>query len=363
MSHALLAACDDAVDLRERIREGLDKLGVTVHTDLATFPGPSEEIVALVVLSPEALGDTAIRFFVQEAGSRRLPLVPVVEDRDAFDFRTIPKPELEQLERLNAVGWQPGDGQAILSTVRGILGMEVFPRQRKVFISYRRKDGEEIARSVRENLCGAGYVVFLDIFDIEGGAPVQDRIKEEIWDKDFVLLIDTPAARQSDWVRYEIVEALNLRIPVRVLAVDQEDAYPLLPHIEYLRWTRDLDAVRDFVARGIATAVSFDTRCSRVLQAVATARGLVVKERDRRQLLIESANARAIFEYENVLPSLLRLHGLFKGSQAVDAPAVLISGEQPIPKPTAEAIGWARGAAKLYVAPLQDAVSMLDLLL
>ncbi|MCP4546711.1 MAG: toll/interleukin-1 receptor domain-containing protein [bacterium] len=363
MSHVLLAACADAVDLRDRIRTHLDPLGVNIHIDLATFPDPEEEIVVLVVLSPAALADKAIESFVHRAFRRRLPLVPVVEDRDTFDFRTIPKPELEQLERLNAVGWQPGDGQAILSTVRGILGLEVFPRQRKVFISYRRKDGEEIARSVRENLCAAGYVAFLDIFDIEGGAPVQERIMEEIGDKDFVLLIDTPAARQSDWVRSEIVEALSLRIPVRVLSVGQDDAYPLLPHIEHLRWTQDLDAVRDFVARGIATSVSFDTRCSRVLQGVATARGLAVKERDRRQLLIESAGARAIFEYENVLPSLVRLHRLFRGSQAVDAPAVLISGERPIPEPTAEAIGWARGEAKLYVAPLQDAVSMLDLLL
>ncbi len=364
MSHVLLAARDDAADLRDRILALLSGEDATICSDLTAFPDPDEAAVALVVLSPQALADPAITAFVSEIVRRKLPLVPVVEDRDRYDFSAVTIPEIDPL---SAVGWQPGDGGAILATVRGYLGLEAFPRKKKVFISYRRQDGEEIAQRIYKYLRRHEYEPFLDVFQIEGGVPVQPRIIEEIADKDFVLLIDTPMARCSRWVRAEIVETLNQRIPVRALSVDQDDAYPLLPYVERLTWKAGdrtmMRRLRDFISRGIAASASFDARCHRVLEGVAEAKGLCLRELDRRRFLIAGRGRRALVEYERALPSLERLHRLYQGyRKSARGPALLISGDQPIPEPTLEAVDWARGRAPLQVLALHDLKSLLDVI-
>jgi hypothetical protein len=377
MNHILLAAAaddDDAAGLRDRILALVASEAATVWTDLTTFPDPSEATVAVVVLSSAAFADPAIVAFVRELGRRRVELVPVVEDVAAFDFSAVTLPEIEPL---NAVGWQPDDGAGILDAVRGYLGLEAFPRRKKVFISYRRQDGEAIAQRLYKYLRRNEYEPFLDVFRIEAGAPVQERIMEEIADKDFVLLVDTPEARRSEWIRAEIVEALNQRIPVRCLAVGQSDPYPLLPDAERLTWpgggrimarVREfifhgiiMARVREFISRGIGAASSFDVRCRRVLHGVAEARGLRLVEDGRRRVRFRGGLKGVLVEYEHALPSLERLHRLYKSYRVRGrGTAVLVSGDQPIPDLTAEAISWARGRAPLHVVYLHDLYSVLD---
>lgn len=364
MSHILLAACDDAADLRDRILALVAPEGATIHTDLTTFPDPAEVAVVIVVLSPQAFADPAIGAFVGAAAGQRLPLVPVVEDRATYDFSGATIPEIEPL---NAIGWQPGDGAAVLDAVRGYLGLAAFPRKKKVFISYRRQDGGTIAQRLYKYLRQHEYEPFLDVFQIEAGAPVKSRIMQEIVDKDFVLLIDTPLARDSSWVRAEIVEALNQRIPVRALAVGQSDPYPLIPDIERLTWNdsdrRMLGFVRDFISRGIAAATTFDQSCRRVLDLAVEAKGLHKREMGPRQVLLAAGGRRALVEYERALPSLERLYRLYRSYRAQGrGPAILISGDHPIPGPTTEAIVWARGRAPLEVVELHNIWSLLDIL-
>jgi hypothetical protein len=364
MSHILLAACDDAADLRNRVLALVEPEGATIHTDLTTIPDPAEVAVALVLLSPQSSADPAVRAFVRAAAGQRFPLVAVVEDRRAHDFNAVTLPETESL---NAIGWQPGDGAEVLDAVRGYLGLMAFPRKKKVFISYRRQDGGLIAERLYKYLRRHEYEPFLDIFQIEAGAPVQSRIMDEIVGKDFVLLIDTPLARESLWVRAEIVEALNQRIPVRALAVGQGDPYPLVADIERLTWNvsdrRMMDRVRDFISRSIAVASTFDQTCRRVLDLAVEAKRLRVRETGPRQVLLTAGGRRALVEYERALPSLERLHRLYRSYRAhVRGPAILVSGDRPIPGLTTEAVTWARGRAPLKVVELHDFWSLLDAL-
>ncbi len=362
MSHVLLAAADDAADLRDRVMALLAEEEATIDTDLTTFPDPAEVAVVLVVLSPQALADPAIGAFVRAAAGQKLPLVPVVEDRDTFDFGAVTLPEIVPL---NAVGWQPGDGAGILDAIRGYLGLAAFPHKKKVFISYRRQDGQNIAERLYKYLRRHEYQPFLDVFQIEAGAPVQARIMEEIADKDFVLLIDTPRARHSRWVEAEIVEAFNQRIPVRALAVDQSDHYPLLSAAERLVWkpgSRMIGRVREFISRGIGSATAFDLSCRRVLDLAVEAKGLRLSATGPRQVVLAAGGRRALVQYERVLPSLERLHQLYRGYRAQSrGPAILISGDRAIPGLTAAAITWARGRAPLEVVELHDFLSLLDL--
>jgi hypothetical protein len=363
MNHILLIARDDATDLRDRIVALLSAEDAHLDAAPVAFPDPASATVVLVVLSPRALAEAAVVTFLGEADRRQLPIVPIVEELATYDFDSVSLPELN---RRNAVAWNPGDGEGIVRATRGHLGFEAFPRKKKVFISYRRQDGEAIARRIHRYLRRHEYKPFLDVLGIEGGAPVQSRIMEEISDKDFILLIDTPLARMSGWVQAEIVEALNQRIPVRVLAVGMDDPYPLLLDVERLPWNggdrRMMARLRDFVSRGIASTTSFDVRCHRVLAGAAEARGLRLAARGR-QVVLSGDGRRALIEYERALPSIERLHRLYQSYRTQGrGPAVLISGDQPIPHPTGAAIVWARGRAPLAVVSLHDVPSLLDVL-
>lgn len=361
MKLALLAAGNDSADLQARIESLLAAEGVEVRRDLDHWPEPWEVVVVLVVLSPSALADPAIADFATEATRRGLPLVPVVEDLTTYDFGAVSTPALSAR---NAVGWQP-DGQALLAAVRGYLGAEAFPERRKLFLSYRRQDGAAVAEVLYDHFWQHGYHPFQDIRDVEPGAVVQERIVQQIADKDFVLLIDTPLARTSRWVEAELVEALARRIPVRVLSVGQESRYPLVAAVEHLSWDGAdptmLARTRAFVARGIGLSASFDTRVQRVLAMAAQAKGLDLLKLGRRQLVLRRGRQRLVLEYEPASLTLERLHRAYEGYQRFrGVPCLLVSGEEPILEVTRAAVRWARGRAPLEVCTLVDLYSLLD---
>jgi hypothetical protein len=104
-------------------------------------------------------------------------------------------------------------------------------------------------------------------------------------------------------------------------------------------------------------------RCRNVLAGAAAAKSLRVEDRDRRRVVVTDGRRRAVVEWERALPTLERLHRLYKGyRQFAHGPAVLVSGDRVIPPPTAEAVAWARGKAPLQVVALHDVASLLDIL-
>ncbi len=356
--YILLIAAGDAIGLRDRIRDLLTEQG-TIRTDPSWFPQDEEAAaptVALVVMTPQSLADPAVIDFVHEADRRRLPLIPVVEDLAAFSFRTV---SIRALYNRNAVGFAP-DGRTLLQTVRSYFGLEAFPDKQKVFISYARRDGSEVAQAIYENLWAHKYQAFLDIHQIEKGAVVQERIMGQVNEKDFVLLIDTAAARESDWVRAEIAEAHRQRIQVRVLGVGQTTVCPLVPAVERLTWDETdperLSKVRSLIARGIGAAASFDQRCRRTLGELAELEGLQLLDRGRRRVLVHSSSKRVLFEYEDSLPSLESLHRLYRSYREEGrCSAVLLCGDHHLGTSTRAAVHWARGRAPLEVCPLVEA--------
>ena len=155
------------------------------------------------VLSPLALADPALAAYADRMAGCGFPLVPVVADLAAFDFRSIP-PAFQALQARNAVGASPADAGRLMEAVRGNLGLESFLRQRKVFLSYRRSDAAAAAQAIYEFLWGQKCAMFLDQWQLPGGAVVQPEIMLELHDKDFVLFIDSPEARDSRWVEAEL---------------------------------------------------------------------------------------------------------------------------------------------------------------
>lgn len=105
--------------------------------------------------------------------------------------------------------------------IGAMLGLRVQGRQSSIFISYRGADGSEIAEQLNTHLQGLGLRTFLDEakeFDGEPsilpGNQVQREIDDALATANLVLLIDTPKAIESPWIRHEIDTADGLLLPV-----------------------------------------------------------------------------------------------------------------------------------------------------
>jgi hypothetical protein len=108
----------------------------------------------------------------------------------------------------------------------------------QLFISYSRKD-IAFARKLAGDLEKAGYSVWWDITDLRGGDDWVRVIPEAIETSDFVIVVLSPDATASDWVRKEYTQALSLRkriIPIMLRAT----AVPFaLNTINYVDFTSD----------------------------------------------------------------------------------------------------------------------------
>jgi hypothetical protein len=113
------------------------------------------------------------------------------------------------MRTLNAFLWR-SDPREVLPEIVDTVVLDA--EDRRIFISYARIDGSATAERVFEDLRRLRFDVFLDRFRIEPGADVLVRIQDEILDKWMVVVIETPAALRSDWVRQQVNVAAARRL-------------------------------------------------------------------------------------------------------------------------------------------------------
>jgi hypothetical protein len=89
-----------------------------------------------------------------------------------------------------------------------VMGLE----DRRIFISYSRRDGSATAERLADILTELRFDVFLDRFRIPPGADLMERISDELVDKAMVVVVETPGAVGSQWVRYEVSTAISRRL-------------------------------------------------------------------------------------------------------------------------------------------------------
>ena len=80
----------------------------------------------------------------------------------------------------------------------------------KVFLSYSRKD-IDFARKLAGDLEKAGYDVWWDITDLRGGDDWVSTIPAAIAASRYMVVVLSPNSIESEWVRKEYTQALNLR--------------------------------------------------------------------------------------------------------------------------------------------------------
>jgi hypothetical protein len=89
-----------------------------------------------------------------------------------------------------------------------------FRARLRVFLSYRRLDGEGSTAELDRELSTQHQYVFRDLPDIQVGDPASEVIDRNLRDADVVVFMDTPLAGESEWVACELATAMGNGTPV-----------------------------------------------------------------------------------------------------------------------------------------------------
>lgn len=149
---------------------------------------------------------------------RGIPLLPVASDVNQVSAEI---PTL--LQPLHCLPYSAG-GQRIATALLECVGL--LPRQRRVFISYRRTQAEEAAIQLFNALSARLFDVFLDTHGIPPAADFQAMLWHRLCDSDVLLMLDTPNYFESRWTEAEFGRALAKGIGI--LRVGWPDIKPSL---------------------------------------------------------------------------------------------------------------------------------------
>ncbi len=163
---------------------------------------------------------------IDAALDRNISILPISSpDRPGEISRQLPA----RIAHLNAAIWE-GDGTQVAVSLLEMLGL--VEKERKIFISYRRSETSTLAVQLHTELVQRRFDVFLDRFAVEPGVDFQRRLDEDLGDKAFVLLLESPHLRDSRWVRHEIVYAHSRRIEILALTLPGTTSSELVPTID-----------------------------------------------------------------------------------------------------------------------------------
>jgi len=220
-------------DLADELRDAIRATTGDVHLqpDLVTFSDnvevPPNEHVAVVYLGTEAgATDADIDAQLQAAIDNDIPILPLVRESDPGDTSAkLP----ERIRRINALDWDSRRGEA-KNAVLVLLGLT--EPDRRVFLSYFRADTAPFATQLHTALAQGRFDVFLDRFAVPPAVDFQERLDQDLGDKAFVVLIESPGLRTSHWVEHEIAYAHSHRIGVLAITMPGTAPAELVPSVD-----------------------------------------------------------------------------------------------------------------------------------
>ena len=95
-----------------------------------------------------------------------------------------------------------------------------------IFLSYRREDGKELARLIKESLTAKDYRVFLDMDELQDGV-FDERILSAIEEAPIYMILMTEhcfdrCCNTNDWVRQEMEHAIRKKKIIVPLNPDKQ---------------------------------------------------------------------------------------------------------------------------------------------
>jgi len=133
----------------------------------------------------------------------------------------IPPGPAEAFKALPYDSGAPGEHGRIVRRIGSMLGLRLQGRDAKIFLSHRASDGAKIAAQLARHMTDLGYRPWLDeAVEIDGdtmilpGSRAQQQIDTALAEASLVLLLDTPDALGSRWIKHEIDTADGLLLPI-----------------------------------------------------------------------------------------------------------------------------------------------------
>jgi hypothetical protein len=215
----------------------------------------------------------------------------------------------------------------LVKRVGAMLGLRIQGRDSKIFISYRAIDGTAIAQQLHSHLASLGHRPFLDeAKEIDGetrilpGTPVQEQIDDALSAANLVLLIDTPAAPASPWIKHEIDTADALLLPILPIVFRDDGDRNLGPRFRSLlalqRWvplqrpygtadpplsTEQLDQITSEAETYMCEIFKRKCRVPFIVEKEFLSRGFAWKVLDKRLLMFQSSKSQSARLQTNVL--------------------------------------------------------------
>ena len=147
------------------------------------------------------------------------------------------------MQAQHAPSWQSDVREVASEIVNSIvLGAE----DRRVFISYSHADGAQIAERLFGLLTKLRFDVFLDRFRLDPGVDFIERIADELIDKAMIVVVETPHAIRSTWVRHEVATAVKRRLGLAAIHLQSGPTIGEIDELARCRIDSD-DVITDFL--------------------------------------------------------------------------------------------------------------------
>ncbi|BEU94301.1 toll/interleukin-1 receptor domain-containing protein [Acidovorax sp. DW039] len=210
---------DQAAAVVKEIEQALTAFGLRLGFDVGLNIRPR-------TFAPSNRTSAAAAFFGSEVASamdvtallsRVMPVLPVVSSL------TRVRAELPaQLWPINSLEYGAAGARRVASALLECAGL--LPRQRRIFLSYRRDEARQAALQLFDALSARLFDVFLDTHAIAPAEDFQSALWHRLCDADVLLMLDTPTYFESRWTSAEFARALAKG--VAILRVEWPDMTP-----------------------------------------------------------------------------------------------------------------------------------------
>lgn len=200
---------DQIRELEKFVSQALNHYGLQLGTDVAWQICPAK-------FTPNQLRASAAIFFggkgvphsnIQDLLREAIPVIPVASEPGKVS-EEIPDP----LRPFNCL-FHNTDGIFRIATAL-LECASLLPRQRRVFVSYRRDEAKQAALQLFDELSSKLFDVFLDTHGISPADDFQAVLWHRLCDSDVLVMLDTPNYFASRWTNAEFGRALAKGISV-----------------------------------------------------------------------------------------------------------------------------------------------------
>jgi hypothetical protein len=149
-------------------------------------------------------------------------ILPIVGDLEKYTAEA-PEP----IHPINGVQWT--SAEPLAEEIIRHLGLT--EPDRRIFLSYLRKEATPLAEQLYDELHRRRYNVFMDRFELDACVRVQQSIHEALHESAFVLLLESPSVDTSRWVEEEVAYAMQHQLGLISLVYPKikVSRFPIVP--------------------------------------------------------------------------------------------------------------------------------------